>query len=447
MQQDLTKGSITKTMLFFAVPMILGNLLQQFYNIADTLIVGRVLGSEALAAVGSAYSLMTFLTSILLGLSMGSGTVFSICFGQKNMDKLKSSIFLSFFFIAIITIVLNLLVFLLIDPILHLLQTPDNIYSMMREYLIVIFFGISATFLYNYFASLLRAIGNSIVPLVFLAISALLNVGLDLLFVLVFSFGVKGAAIATVLSQFVSGIGILCYTFFHFSYLRPEKRHCKWNGSILKEITQFSFLTCIQQSVMNFGILMVQGLVNSFGATVMAAFTVAVKIDSFAYMPVQDFGNAFSTFIAQNYGAKQFLRIKKGIRNAIITSTIFCVMISTIVFLFAKPLMMIFVKPKETEIISIGVQYLRTEGTFYCGIGCLFLLYGFYRAIQKPGMSVILTIISLGTRVLLAYTLSAIPSIGILGIWISVPIGWFLADLVGLLYYLFNPSAKQKLQQ
>ena len=122
-------------------------------------------------------------------------------------------------------------------------------------------------------------------------------------------------------------------------------------------------------------------------------------------------------------------------------------MISTIVFLFSKPLMMIFVKPKETEIISIGVQYLRTEGTFYCGIGCLFLLYGFYRAIQKPGMSVILTIISLGTRVLLAYTLSAIPSIGILGIWISVPIGWFLADLVGLLYYLFNPSAKQKLQQ
>ena len=223
MQQDLTKGSITKTMLFFAVPMILGNLLQQFYNIADTLIVGRVLGAEALAAVGSAYSLMTFLTSILLGLSMGSGTVFSICFGQKNMDKLKSSIFLSFFFIASIAIVLNLLVFLLIDPILHLLQTPDNIYTMMREYLLVIFFGITATFLYNYFASLLRAIGNSIVPLVFLAISALLNVGLDLLPVLVFPFGVKGAAIATVLAQFVSGIGILCYTFSFFLFTTGKK--------------------------------------------------------------------------------------------------------------------------------------------------------------------------------------------------------------------------------
>ena len=207
----------------------------------------------------------------------------------------------------------------------------------------------------------------------------------------------------------------------------------KWQT--VKEIAVYSSLTCAQQSVMNFGILMVQGLINSFGVAVMAAFAAAVKIDSFAYMPVQDFGNAFSTFIAQNFGAGQMKRIRDGIRVAVVSATIFCVFISLLVFGFARPLMLIFVPVHETEIISIGVQYLRIEGAFYCGIGCLFLLYGFYRGIRKPGMSVVLTVISLGTRVALAYALSAIPAIGVVGIWWSIPIGWFLADVVGLWYY------------
>ncbi|MDO4326912.1 MAG: MATE family efflux transporter [bacterium] len=438
MKQDLTTGNIAKTMLLFALPMILGNLLQQFYNVADTLIVGQFLGAGALAAVGSAYTLMTFLTSILLGLCMGSGAVFSIRYGEKNEDRLKSSIFVSFILIGGLTIVLNLAVFVWIDPIMRLLRVPDEIYGMMREYLFVIFMGIGATFLYNYFASLLRAIGNSVVPLLFLGISALLNIGLDLLFVLVFRCGVAGAAGATVLSQYVSGIGITVYTYCKMPGLRIGKRHMQICRDIVREISQFSVLTCLQQSVMNFGILMVQGLVNSFGAAVMAAFAAAVKIDSFAYMPVQDFGNAFSTFIAQNYGAKKQDRIREGMKVAVTCAVIFCVMISAAVFAFAKPLMLIFVQPQETEILRVGVQYLRIEGMFYCGIGCLFLLYGLYRAMQMPGMSVVLTVISLGTRVLLAYTLSAVPAIGVVGIWWSVPIGWFLADLTGFLYYRKN---------
>ena len=186
---------------------------------------------------------------------------------------------------------------------------------------------------------------------------------------------------------------------------------------------------------MNLGILMVQGLVNSFGPIVMAAFAAAVKIDAFAYMPVQDFGNAFSTFIAQNYGAKESARIRAGLKSAVCISMAFCVVISALVFAFARPLMAIFVDAGETEVILEGVRYLRIEGAFYCGIGCLFLLYGLYRALGKPGMSVVLTVISLGTRVALAYLLSAIGAIGVTGIWWSVPIGWGLADLAGLLYY------------
>ena len=440
-KKDLTTGSITSTMLLFALPMILGNMLQQLYNVADTLIVGQVLGSDALAAVGSSYTLMTFLTSILIGLSMGSGAVFSMRYGAKDIDALKTSIFTSFVFIAVCSVVLNILVFLFLDPIMALLQVPREIYSMMRSYLVVIFAGITATFLYNFFASLLRAVGNSVVPLIFLGISALLNIGLDLLFVITFQWGAPGAAAATVISQYVSGIGILLYTVFRCPDFLPEKKHRTITKHSLGEIAQYSSLTCLQQSIMNLGILMVQGLVNSFGTTVMAAFAAAVKIDSFAYMPVQDFGNAYSTFIAQNYGAKQTERIRKGTKSAVLTAILFCLFITAGVCIFARPLLLIFIKPYETEILAIGVQYLWIEGAFYVGIGCLFLLYGLYRAINRPGMSVVLTIVSLGTRVVLAYTLSAIPALGVAGIWMSVPIGWFLADLLGFGYYLKKKKA------
>lgn len=435
MQKNLTEGSVTKTILLFSLPMIAGNLLQQLYNIADTLIVGRFLGSGALAAVGASYTLMTFLTSIFLGLCMGSGAVFSIRYGEKNQEQLEKSIGASFLLIGITAVMVNLAVFLFIDPIMELLQVPQEIYGMMRDYLWVIFLGILATFLYNFFASVLRAVGNSVVPLVFLAACAILNIVLDLWFVLGLQWGVKGAAIATVISQYVSGIGITIYTYWKMPQFRVKAKYLHPEFSLVKEIAQFSFLTSLQQSVMNLGILMVQGLVNSFGTVIMAAFAAAVKIDSFAYMPVQDFGNAFSTFVAQNFGAKKEARIREGIKKAVLMAMAFCIVISIGVFVFAKPLMLIFVQPEETAILAAGVEYLRIEGFFYCGIGCLFLLYGFYRAVKLPGMSVVLTVISLGTRVVLAYALSSIDAIGVTGIWWSVPIGWALADLVGFLYY------------
>lgn len=425
-------------MLLFAFPMIAGNILQQFYNIADTFIVGKFLGADALAAVGSSYALMIFLTSILLGLCMGSGALFSIRFGERNEEKLKSSIFVSFFLILAVTVVINIFSFVFIDKIINFMRIPENIFKITKDYLWIIFFGIGFTFLYNFFASLLRALGNSVVPLIFLATSAITNILLDLWFVIDLGWGVKGAGGATVIAQGISGIGIAIYTYYKFSWIFSGFSKKFFSKNILKEISQYSFLTCMQQSIMNLGILMVQGLVNSFGTVIMAAFTVAVKIDSFAYMPVQDFGNSFSTFIAQNYGAGESKRIKEGIKNAIKVSTLFCVFISGVVYIFAEKLMLIFVKSNEIEIIGEGIKYLRIEGVFYWGIGCLFLLYGFFRAIEKPGISLILTIVSLGTRVVLSYSLAGIPVIGVKGIWWSIPIGWILADGVGFFYYLKN---------
>lgn len=444
---DLTKGPITKSMLLFAGPMILGNLLQQLYNIADTLIVGQFLGPGPLAAVGSSFTLMTFLTSIILGLCMGSGVVFSMLFGAGETDRLKNSLFISFALIGAAAIVIEILSRALLSPLLTVLQVPADIRAETGAYLQVIFLGIFFTFIYNYFACVLRAIGNSAVPLIFLSISPVLNIVLDLAFIIVFKMGVAGAAWATIIAQGVSAGSIMVYCLLRVPQIRPQKQHLHFERTAAWNIARYSFLTCIQQSVMNFGILMIQGLVNSFGVSVMAAFAAAVKIDSFAYMPVQDFGNAFSTFIAQNYGAGKQERIRGGIRSAVFCALAFCAVVSLIVCLFARPLMLIFVKPEETQIIAIGMQYLRIEGACYAGIGCLFLLYGLFRGIGRPAVSIVLTVVSLGTRVALAYLLAPIPAFGLPAIWWAIPIGWFLADFTGLLLYRKAPRQKGRLSK
>lgn len=227
MGDELTEGPVTKSMLRFAVPIILGDLLQQCYNIADTVIVGRFLGADALAAVGSSFSLMTFLTSILLGLAMGSGTVFSIRFGQKDRKALKECVLASFVLLFAVTVFLTA----------------------------VIFAGMFGIFLYNFFAALLRSLGNSVVPLIFLAVSAGLNIGLDLWFVAGLEWGVAGAAGATVISQYVSGIGIAVYTRVRFPELIRKEKGIRLRKERIREITGFSALTCLQQSIMNLGIL------------------------------------------------------------------------------------------------------------------------------------------------------------------------------------------------
>ena len=401
-KRDLTMGNVTSTMLLFAVPMILGNVLQQCYNLADTWIVGKFVGSGALAAVGSAYTLMTFLTSIITGMCMGGGALFSICYGRRDIRKMKEYMVSSFVLILGITVLLT---------------------------------AVS-------FAFLLRSVGNSVTPLVFLGVSTVLNIGLDYVFVAVFEWNVEGAAIATVLAQIISGIGIAVYSFARETMLRLKREELRVNGGMLGEIFSYSGATGVQQSVMNFGILMVQGLVNSFGTAVMAAFAAGVKIDTLAYMPAQEFGNAYSIFISQNYGAGKKDRIRKGSKSAVVVVLLFCLAASAVVFLLARQLMGIFISPEETEIINIGAGYLQIEGACYCGIGILFLLYGYFRAVEKPKISLLLTVISLGTRVALAYACA--PAFGVGAIWWAIPIGWALADVTGAVLIRVVNTGKKK---
>lgn len=442
MNYDLTQGNIMKNLLKFSFPIMVGNVLQQLYNVVDTLIVGRYLGKNALAAVGSSYTLMVFVTSIILGLCMGSSAFFSMQFGRRDQDRLQQGIYMAFLMIGIVTVTLNVFVYAGIYGILAFLRVPIEVAPFMKTYLLWIFSGIAATFLYNFVANFMRALGNSLIPLCFLGISAVLNIFLDLFFIRVLLWGVGGAAIATVISQYVAGVGILIYCVRKYPQVHIKKENRRWHSSILKELLGLSSLTCLQQSVMNFGILMVQGLVNSFGSVVMAAFAAAVKIDSFAYAPVQDFGNAFSTYVAQNYGAGKSDRIRKGMRDAVLGAFVFCALISVLVVRFAEPLMSLFLDESSADAVLVGVGYLRIEASFYFGIGLLFLFYGYFRAVNKPGISVVLTVVSLGMRVLLAYLLSSIESIGVTGIWLSVPIGWVLADAAGVCFYVHGRARK-----
>lgn len=433
--KDMTQGSPFKVIMAFSVPLIIGNLFQQLYNVVDSIIVGKFVGKDALAAVGSSFTIMVFITSILLGLCMGAGIAISQLFGAQKLEDMKNSIITSFLFIGAVTILLNLCSLLFLDEILVFMNIPNNIFLLTKNYLSIIFSGLAFSAIYNWSSALLRSLGDSKTPLYFLILSAILNVFLDLFFILELNMGVSGAALATIISQALSAVLSFCYCLFKLKFLKFRLKEFKFNLNIFKMTVSYSLMTSLQQSIMNFGILLIQGLVNSFGIAPMAAFAAAAKIDSFAYMPVQDFGNAFATFIAQNSGAGRKDRIKLGMKSAFLMSTIFCILISILVIFFSSELMQIFIKAEETEIIALGQQYLLIVGFFYCLIGYLFLFYGFYRGIGSMKMSVLLTVISLGTRVALAYILSPMPAFGLTGIWWAIPIGWLLADLTGIFSY------------
>ena len=434
MTKDMTSGAITPLLIKFTIPLVLGNLFQLTYNAADSIIVGKFVGEDALAAVGTSNPLMTLAILFINGMCLGAGILVSTAFGAGDTELVERQVSTTAIAGTVFSLTFSALCVLLADPLLRLLQVPAAILPIAVNYLRIVFAGLAATFLYNYFAFLLRSSGNSVIPLIFLGVGTALNIGLDFFFVAKLGRGVKGAAEATVLAQAAAGLGIALYALVKEPELNMKKMKEEGIGiraDLLKEIFSYSASTGIQQSVMNFGILMVQGLVNNFGTSVMAAFAAGVKIDTLAYMPAQEFGNAYSIFISQNYGADKKERIRKGTKSAAVTVIMFCAAASAAVFFGAEFLMGIFIDPQKTQIIQIGTGYLKTEGACYCGIGILFLLYGYFRAVERPKVSLLLTILSLGTRVVLAYACA--PLFGVGAIWTAIPIGWAMADVAGII--------------
>lgn len=440
---DMTNGNPTTTILKFAFPMLIGNLFQQLYNIVDTIVVGRFIGKDALASVGSSFMLMNFFSFVIIGLCMGASIVYSYYFGEKNYSNLRKTIYISFLSIGIFTVLLSIILVFNVERMLLLINTPKSILEDSIIYLKVIFASLIFTYLFNICSALLRSIGDSRTPLYFLILAALINIVLDLLFVKVYNMGVLGVAIATAIAQAVSSILCLINGFTKIPFIKLTREDMVFDKEIAKIVAKYSFLTSIQQSIMTFGMVCVQGIVNTFGADTIAAFTAAGKIDSIAYLPVQDFGNAFSTYVAQNKGANNMERIRAGVKSVVNTIIIFCLILSIVIYMNSDKLMNIFVNSSETNVIAIGVEYLSIISVFYVLIGFLFMFYGFFRGMGELNTSLFLTILSLGSRVFLAYTLSRIPQLGQRGIWWSVPIGWMIADSVG--FILYRKTCKNKL--
>ncbi|MCU0105524.1 MATE family efflux transporter [Acholeplasma vituli] len=432
---DMTQGSPTKKILLFSLPILLGNIFQQIYSLSDTLVVGRYLGKEALAAVGASSAIVVLITSILLGLSMGSSVLFAKYYAMKELDALAKSISTAFILIVGIALGLTLITSIFINPILQLFQIPDSAFDYARNYLLIVLSGLFFLAIYQVSTAVLRAFGDSKTPLYYLIVSTSINVVFDFVFVIYTPLGVKGPALYTFLAHFLTSIPILIHLYKRIKHLPIKFRVDK---VMLKEVSSLSILTSVQQSIMNFGILMVQGLVNSFGVVAIAAFTIGVRIDAFAYMPAQDFANGFSIYVSQNLGVKRYDRIQKGFRSAILTSTLFCGVITLFILVFSKPLIGLFTI--DNAVIELGKTYLRIEGLFYILIGYLFIFYALFRGLAQVKISIILTIISLLTRVVLAYSFVYF-GLGVESIFFSIPIGWFLADIVG--FYLYRKHMTQ----
>lgn len=426
---DFLHGGVFRAIMLFSLPLIAQSLLQSLYNVVDSIVVGKFLGEGPLAAVGSAYSLMTLLGSVMIGLSLGSGVVFSFYMGKNDGRRLAVGIAHSFVVLGMSSLVIMVASYLLLDRMIVLMRIPSSLIDYAESYLKIVFAGIPSLFLTYWASAVFRSRGNSTAPFATLLFSFFLNVVLDVLFIAFLDMGIAGAALATTASEYVAS-AILCLLLFLREGVRLEAGDFHPDAAMLKEIFSLSFLVSLQQTVMNFGILMVQSLVNSYGPGMMAAFSIGVKVDGIAYLPLQEYGNGLSYFLSANRGKGDYGRIGKGILSAFAFIFAFGLFSSLAVNLLSSSIASVFLSSPSEEIVGILSRYLLVEGSFYVLIGLLFFFYAYFRSMGRPGMSLVLTAISLGLRVLLAYTLSS-SFLGSDGIFLSIPVGWLMADVVG----------------
>lgn len=435
MLKDMTEGSETRHILAFTVPLFVGNLFQQAYNMVDAIVVGRYIGHYALAAVGTSFPVMYLMVSFALGLTVGASVVISQLFGAKNYKNLKRAISTFLFVLVGISVVISLAGLLLTRPLLTLLRTPKEIMPDATAYMLVTFAGTIFLFGYNAVSGVLRGLGDSKTPLYFLILSSLLNIYLDVLFVAKFKMGVAGAAYATMISQAISMILCMVYAYTRIELFHFAKRDWVFDKAIFRSAIALGLPASVQQVMMSLGMMVMQGFVNGFGAVTMAAFTAASRVDSIAVLPIQSFGMAISTFTAQNVGASKHGRIRKAYRSTLAMLVITCVAAALIMVLGGKWLIALFVKAGEPSVIKQGAQYLTIVSIFYVMAGVMFITTGMLRGAGDVIPSSVSTLVSLGIRLVATYILSAHTKLGYLGIWWAIPIGWLFGMVVAVLRY------------
>lgn len=431
--KNLTEGNSGSLIFKFAIPMLIGNVFQQLYNIVDSIVVGRYVGKEALAAVGASFPLIFMLISFVVGVAMGTTIIISQYFGAKDMKMVKRSIDTMYIFLFFASILVTILGITLSGPIFRLINLPEEVMPQAVAYFNVYLTGMIFFFGFNGISSVLRGLGDSKTPLYFLVIATLMNVALDLLFVAVFKWGVVGAAWATVISQagaFISGIIYLNRT---HEVVKLNSLKLVFDRAIFRKSLLIGLPTGLQQTFVSMGMLAITRIVNGFGTDVIAAYSAAGRLDSLAGMPAMNFGAALSTFVGQNLGANKPERVRQGFKATLMMSGALALVTSLFVIVFRQQLMHLFTE--DAAVISIGAEYLVIVSSFYIFFSTMFVIGGVMRGAGDTLIPMFITLFALwAIRIPAAWILSRY--FGVAGIWWSIPVAWFIGMSLSYLYYL-----------
>lgn len=443
MTNDMTKGSPVKLILSFMIPLLIGNLFQQFYNMADTIIVGRTIGVEALAAVGATGSLTFMIIGFVQGITSGFSVITAQHFGAGDEKNVRRSVATSIALCIAVSVIMTILSTLLARPLLEIMQTPADIIEDSYSYLFIIFAGITASVFFNIFSSILRALGDSKTPLLFLVIACIINIILDFVFILNFKMGVGGAGLATVIAQIISCILCLIYSLKKFPILRLKK--CDWSFDkrfILKHLN-VGLPMGFQFSITAIGTVILQSALNTLGTIAIASFTAASKLDQFVTQPLASIGVAVATFVAQNYGAKKISRIKEGVKKSSIISIICGIGGAFIMITFSRPLLSLFIESGQEEVMSLAKQYLIINGSMYAVLGLLFVYRNALQGIGKGITAFFGGVWELFMRSAVAILL--VPYFHFTAAAVAGPSAWIAATIWFLIMYFKNIAKISKI--
>ena len=444
MVYDMTKGSPLKLILSFSVPMLIGNVFQQVYNFVDAAVVGRFVGAESLAAVGSTGTILAVMICLMMGLTSGSGIIISQCFGSRKFDEMRKTVTGLIYIVVILSVITSIAGIIFARPILRLLSTPDGVIDEAVRYVNIIFAFTIGMAMYNSAGAILRSLGDSRTPLYALILSSLLNVGLDLLFVIVFKAGVAGAAIATVIAQIISAVYCIVHIVRYREQLNLEGISFKTSKEALIRIFQTGLPAALESCLISLGTMSVQRLVNSFGKMTMAAYTAATKIDSIAIAPIVSIGMSLSVFAGQNRGAGNLDRIKKGLYQTLLSLIGICIVLATVIVLLRGQLLGLFLdKNKAAEAIIIGSRYLVIVSVAYIVAAVMRTYLNILRGAGDVNTSAIAGILELTGRIIFAYIL--VHPFGSTGIWMATPLAWAMGASVPVIRYYSGKWKDKKL--
>lgn len=433
MINDMTKGNPGRLLLYFSLPILLGNIFQQFYSMVDTIIVGKAISTEALAAVGLTGALSFLILGFVTGVTGGFAVIVAQCFGAKDEKGVRESIANSFVLSIFITIILTIFAVVTTKPLLNLMNTPENVYQDAYTYILIIYLGIGCNMLYNMVACIIRALGDSKTPLYFLALASIVNIVLDLVFILNFNMGVAGAALATIISQGLSGILCVIYGMKKYPVLHLRKEDFVITKESIRKHLSIGLPMAFQFSITAIGVIIIQSALNTFGSDKIAAFTAACKVESFVVQPANTICTAIATYAGQNMGANNPKRIHDGVRASLWISAICCIVSSAIVFLFGKSITSLFVNGYQPEVINSAQLYLNILGIAF---PFLYLLSVYRSVLQGMGygfMTLIAGITELGMRVLVAVLLPAY--LGYTAVCVASPVAWIGATIPLIIVY------------